>query len=105
MVQVQRDGAGAGAEAACAGGDDVVLGWDQWECLTYDEVKVSASVGMHFKRGKAKCRGCKHGPPTYLVLDLGGHVQEYAHRIVLWALDGPPPLMWGAPPCQWAWLD
>jgi len=72
------------------GGGGGAGGWDDWECLPYSEAKVQAKLGMHFMRGVSKVKS-KKGHPSYLVMDFGKHHQEYAHRVLLWALDGPPP--------------
>mmetsp|Transcript_9308 Transcript_9308/g.16464 ORF Transcript_9308/g.16464 Transcript_9308/m.16464 type:complete len:313 (-) Transcript_9308:144-1082(-) len=70
-----------------------VPAWQEWECMPFDPKKVDLKgSGMYYMRESVQPYRRQKGRPSYLMVHLGGQVYERAHRLVLWAFDGPPPV-------------
>jgi hypothetical protein len=64
---------------------------DGSQCIPYNPVRVAAQQGMYAQHSKQQVGKSRVKVFGYLEVKLAsGRVWEYAHRLVLWAFDGPP---------------
>ena len=87
---------GSHANVGCSAAGRVVDGepWSDWLCSTYSKCNVESSRA---KNGGMRNIACLKQNRYLQVLlgysyDKSTPVYEYAHRIVLWASSGPPPM-------------